>query len=184
MPQPTTTGGSLMSYASTVDTGQIAPFTLETPDITVLSTAVSLQAGSAYFSPVLLYASVTVTQMRCNFSAASPTGNCDMGIYDATGTNGAPGNLLGHTGAIAAATGNFTKSLTANLTLSPGQYWLAFIDTVGTDNPCLRASIVAGLGALYRTTATNLTVLPATTGAVSDTATRVGVMALLLNSFS
>lgn len=161
-----------------------APFSLEMPDITLLSAAVTLTNQAAYFCPYILNASVTVAQMRCNITAASPTGNVDMGIYDASGTNGAPGNLQGHTGAIAATTGNFTKSLISSVTLPPGQYWLAYLGTVGTDAPGSRTGIAVGMGALYRSSATNLTVLPSTSGAVIDIANRIGIMALLSNSFS
>lgn len=183
MPQPVSTGG-LMGYPSSVDTGQVAPFTLETSDITVLSSATSVTSGRAYFCPYVLQAFVTVAQMRCDITAASPTGNVDMGIYDASGANGSPGNRLGSTGANAATTGLFTKSLTANLILPPGQYWLAFVDTVGADQPANRSSLVAGMGALYQTNATNLTVLPSSAGAVADSSFRIGVMALLSGSFS
>src|SRR5258708_1303363 len=89
----------------------------------------ALTAGVAYFSSVSVLTTVTVTKMRCQFSGA-PTGNVDMGIFDATGANGGPGNMLGHTGAILSATGVFTQNLTAKLTLSPGLYWLAWLDTV------------------------------------------------------
>lgn len=180
MPQPTNTGG-LMGYPSSVDTGQVQPFVLETEDISVL-TYTAVVAGSAYFSPYVLNAQVTVTQMRCSFTG-SPTGSVSMGIYDATGANNAPGNLICQTGANAAATGNFTKSLTANQILPPGQYWLAFLDTVA-DSVGLRAGLSSGMGAFLKTTSTSLTVLPATAGAVADIANRIGVMALLLNSFS
>lgn len=158
-----------------------APFALYTDDITVL-TATTITAGQAQFSAYVLNATVTITQMRCNFSG-SPTGNVDMGIYDATGANGSPGNLLGHTGVNVAATGNFTKSLTANLTLSPGQYWLSFLDTVA-DSVSLRSSNATGIGALMKTSATNLTVLPSTAGTVVNSSQRFGVMALLLNGFA
>ena len=47
-----------------------------------MSTSV-VTAGSAYFSLLILYATVTVTQMRTMLSG-SPTGNVDMGIYDNT----------------------------------------------------------------------------------------------------
>lgn len=169
-----------MGYPSSVDTGQVAPFTLETPDITVL-TPTAIAAGQAFFSAYVLNAQVTVTQMRCSLTG-SPTGNIDMGIYDATGANGAPNNRLGSTGANAAATGTFTKNLTANLVLPPGQYWLAFVDTVA-DTVNLRGG-VTNLGVLLRTSATNLTVLPSTAGAVISSSTRIGLAALLLNSWS
>jgi hypothetical protein len=139
-------------------------------------------AGAAFFEGYTLYAPVTVTQMRAAFSG-SPTGNCDMGIYDSTGTNGAPNNLLGHTGAIAAVTGLFTQNLTANLLLSPGKYWIAFLDTIA-DTVQSRTTLVSGIGPYYRTTATNLTVLPATAGAVAVNGTSIAVAALLSGGFS
>jgi hypothetical protein len=156
------------------------PFTLETADITVL-TPTAIVAGQAFFSSYVLNTAVTVTQMRCNLTG-SPTGNIDMGIYDATGANGSPNNLLAHTGAIASATGAFTKSLTANLSLAPSQYWLAFLDTVA-DTVQLRGG-VTGLGVLMKTSATNLTVLPSVAGTVVNGTTRIGMTALLLSSWS
>src|SRR5215469_3576958 len=107
-----------------------APQALYVPGVENVTATTAVTAGAAYAAPCQLLAQVTVTQMRCSLSG-SPTGNIDMGIFDSTGSNGGPGNLLGHTGANAASTGVFTKSLTANLALSPGLYWLAFLDTVG-----------------------------------------------------
>lgn len=158
-----------------------APFTLEEPDITVL-TSTATTAGKAFFTGIVLYAPVTVTQMRCVFSG-SPTGNVDMGIYDATGTNGVPNNLLGHTGAIAAATGVYTQNLTANLLLSPGRYWLAFLDTVA-DSVGVRGSLAANIGVNMQTSVSNLTVLPSTVGTVANSITRTGIIALLSGSWS
>src|SRR6185369_9875626 len=107
-----------------------APFVLAVPGYeSVAVNAIALTAGAAFLHAVTLQAQVTIAQMRINISG-SPTGNIDMGIYDATGTNGAPNNRLGSTGANAATTGLFTKSLTANVVLPPGQYWLALLDTV------------------------------------------------------
>lgn len=171
-----------MGYPSTVDTGQVSPFTLEEPDNTVL-TGTAVTAQKAYFTSYVLLAPVTVTQMRCFVSSASPTGNIDMGIYDSTGSNGAPNNLLGHTGAIAAANGVFTQNLTANLTLAPGRYWLAFLDTVA-DSVGLRAALAANIGVNLQTSAANLSVLPSTAGTVVNSINRVGIIALLSGSWS
>lgn len=170
-----------MGYPTTVDTGLVTPFTLEEPDTTVL-TSTATTAGRAFFTAVVLYAPVTVTQMRVIFSG-SPTGSVDMGIYDATGTNGVPNNLLGHTGANTAATGVFTKSLTANLSLSPGQYWLAFLDTVA-DSVGVRTGLAANIGVNMQTSATNLTVLGSTAGTSANSIIRVGVIALLSGGWS
>jgi hypothetical protein len=183
MPAPSTTGGNLMGYPASVDNGLIAPFTLEAPDVSVLSASISIAAGAAYLNAVILYSPVTVTQMRCDITNGSPTGNIDMGIYDATGANGLPGNLLGHTGAVAATTGMFTQNLTANLPLGPGRYWLAFLDTA-SDQPAMRQSVVAGIGTVVRTTVTNLSVLPPVLGSVANNTNKVGLVALLSGSWS
>lgn len=159
-----------------------APFMLSSDCALSGGSGNPVTAGAAYFVGYTLLTQVTISQMRTWFSG-SPTGNIDMGIYDATGANNAPNNLLGHTGANAAAGGIFTKSLTANLALSPGQYWLAFLDTVA-DTVLSRSTNVGGLGACYRTTATNLTVLGSTAGTIATQAVIVAIDALLLNSFS
>jgi hypothetical protein len=182
MPYPNTTGGGLMGYPSSVDTGQVQPFVLEEPDVTVMS-GNALTLGVGYFTAIVLYAPVVVTQMRCYITAASPTGNVDMGIYDATGTNSAPNNLLGHTGAIAAVTTTFTQNLTANLSLAPGRYWLAVVETVA-NTVGSRGSLAASVGVNMQTSATNLTVLPATAGTVTNSIFRVGITALLSGSWS
>jgi hypothetical protein len=139
-------------------------------------------AGSAFLYPVTLLTSVTVTQMRTWFSG-SPTGQVDMGIYDSTGTNGGPNNLLAHTGANAAAGGIFTKNLTANLSLSTGLYWLAFLDTVA-DTVDTRTIAVSGMGVLYKTSSTSLTVLPSTIGTIASTSILIQMYALISGGFS
>ncbi len=159
-----------------------APLILYTPGIENASQIAAITAGVGYFTLFQLLAPVTVTQMRCYFSG-SPTGNCDMGIYDSTATNGAPNNLLGHTGANAAVTSMFTKSLTANLLLAPGNYWLAFCDTVG-DSVANRQSSLSGLGPQYKTSATNLTVLPNTAGTLNDINFLITILALVSGGYS
>jgi hypothetical protein len=150
--------------------------------IAATSTGIALPSGSAVLSFVELRVPVTINQMRCTFSG-TPTGNVDMGIYDATGSNDLPNNLLGHTGINVAATGSFTKSLTANLSLNPGQYWIALLDTVA-DSVLARGSGTAGVGPIVKTSATNLTVLPATIGAVANTLNLYSCFALIQNGWS
>ena len=142
----------------------------------------SLVAGRAFFISQVIYSATTFSQMRTFFFAA-PTGNVDMGIYDATGGAAAPGNLLAHTGAIAATAGLFTKSLTSNVTLQPGQYWMAIVDTVADSIP-IRVTSSAGLGAFAQTTSTALTVLPATAGTVTEASNVCLVNALVSGGFS
>jgi len=144
--------------------------------------AAALTASRIYFGPMTLYAPVMVTQMRCFFSGAV-TGNCDMGIYDSTGPNGVPNNLLAHTGAIAAVTGLFTQNLTANLLLFPGRYWLAWLDTVA-DSIQKAGGVAAGISPFYVSNST-FTVLPnPLTGGVADTPNRVTLLALVSGGYS
>lgn len=171
-----------MGYPASVDTGQVAPFYLMPDGALSAGAGGAIVAGSAYAYGITLSASITVTQMRTVFSGA-PTGNCDMGIYDATGANAGPGNLLGHTGAIVTATGMFTQALTANLLLSPGQYWLAILNTIA-NSVWLRAAGAAGVTPAVKTTSTALTVLPATFGALTDSGNILYVEALLLGSYA
>lgn len=159
-----------------------APFVLANPGYEHCVTPTAVTAGAAYLIAVDLLATITISQMRTTISG-TPTGNIDMGIYDATGTNNGPNNLLGHTGANAAVTGQFTKSLTANLTLNPGQYWIAILDTVA-DQITARVIPSTGFCPNVRTVATNLTVLPSTIGSVANNNTEYGVCGLILNSFS
>src|SRR6266567_1135751 len=142
----------------------------------------TLTAGVAYFSAVSVGAPCTVTKMRCQFSGA-PTGNVDMGIFDSTGASGGPGNMLAHTGAIAAATGVFTQNLTANLTISlPGLYWLAWLDTVADTVFRVAAANIGGNPSV-RSSATNLTVL-ASSIAVVNTGNRVAVVGMLSGGYT
>lgn len=170
-----------MGYPASVDTGQVQPFTLEEPDTTVLTPA-AITAGRAFFTAVVLYAPVTISQMRV-FLSGAPTGNIDMGIYDATGAGGVPNNLLGHTGVNVATTGVFTKALTANLPLAPGQYWLAFLDTVA-DTVAFRIGVTVNIGVNMQTSSSALTVLGSTAGTVANSINRVGIVALLSGGWS
>jgi hypothetical protein len=49
-----------------------------------------------------------------------------LGIYDSTGTAGAPGALVVDGGTVTVDTGT-TKEVTISTTLQPGVYWLAFV---------------------------------------------------------
>lgn len=142
----------------------------------------AITAGFAFYTGFTLQGTTTFSKMRTVLGGA-PTGNIDLGIYDATGTNGLPGTLLGHTGAQTSATGVFTKNLLANTTLSPGQYWLALVDTVA-DTFNFFNSGAAGMGAFARSNAGGLSVLPATAGAASAQGQTFAMEALVLNGFS
>lgn len=136
MPQPTTTGGSLMGYASSVDTGQVVPFALYDGELAATSSSAGV-ANTAYLVGVTLRVNAVMTAIRVRF-AAGGSGHFDLGVYDATGTNNTPNNLLAHAAStaasIATATGTQTPAfIGGNLPLSPGNYWLAFWIDNATD---------------------------------------------------
>ncbi len=135
----------------------------------------TLTAGRIYLNAVVISAPVTIVAMQCTFSAV-PTGNCDMGIYD-TGFN-----LLGHTGAIAAATGIFRQNLIANLTLGPNRYWLAWLDTVADSIVRQFGSASANQSLTQRSNATTFTQL-VSFAVVQIAGDRVGVQALVQGGY-
>src|SRR6266481_2273470 len=99
----TVTGLNPLQVAVPDLTGVIpAPLSLYEPDLLALAFGTSFTAGAIFIHSYALLVPVTATSIQCAFSGV-PTGNCDMGIFDASF------NLLGHTGAIAATTGLFTK---------------------------------------------------------------------------
>lgn len=140
-------------------------------------------AGAVYFSALTVSAPVVVTSMACSFDGV-PAGSVDMGVYDSTGSNGGPGNRLGHTGAIAATTGLFVQNLTANLLLVPGDYWIAFTDTNGADTVWQRQAGYAGQVPINRSNATGLTALPQPAGAFAHTTRIISLIAYLQGSFT
>ncbi len=105
-----------------------APFALYDGELGQTSSQ-ALTANGVYLVGVVLNAPVTLTGVRLRF-AAGGSGHYDVGIYDSSGTNGAPGNLLAHAAAtstsLATATGTQSPTFTGgNLNLAPGKYWLA-----------------------------------------------------------
>lgn len=94
-------------------------------------------ANTAYLVAVRLPVPATLTNVRVRFQAGG-TGHYDVGIYDASGTNGAPGTLLAHAAStstsLATATGVQTPALIGgNLALAAGNYWLALWVDNATD---------------------------------------------------
>jgi len=95
-------------------------------------------ATTVYLVGVVLNAPVTLTGVRIRFATVGGTGHYDVGIYDASGANGGPGNLLAHAAATATTLGTSAATLTpaligGNLALAPGRYWLALWIDNATD---------------------------------------------------
>lgn len=115
----------------------------------------------------------TLTNVRCGFNTVGGTGHYDVGIYDATGTNGAPGNLLAHAAssatALATAAGNQTPALIGgNLSLSPGRYWLALWIDNATDT--IFRPGASAVGRAVTMSGTNAGPLPALASSITSLA--------------
>jgi hypothetical protein len=190
MPAPSTTGGALMGYPTTVDNGLIIPWYLTHESNAGVSAAGSgtLVTNTTYLVGVYLPVPAIVTNMRIRKGTTS-AGNMDLGIFDSSG------NRLDHTGVIGAGSTNtdVTHALSGgNLSLSPGRYYLAlWIDNntdvyyrVNTGNvntswaEILVGAAVNGTGATNTTTGL-LSTFTAMTGTTVTGALIVSMMALL-----
>lgn len=113
-------------------------------------------ANNVYFSPIVLYSTVTITSMRTQVGTGG-NGHIQMGVYDAGG------NLLASTASAATVAGIMTLALSAPLSLGPGRYYLALwiddaTDTTFSANgttpgawPALNGVNAGGLPALMAT---------------------------------
>lgn len=151
---------------------------------TGLNTAGAVVATTAYLVPVVLEAPATITSVRVRFVTGG-NGHYDVGIYDATGVNGAPNNLLAHAAATAtslATAGNTTASpafINGNLSLPPGRYWLAFWIDNGTDTFTQKVS-VATLGMVQTgTTAGPLPALASSLSGLAETGVKPNIIGLV-----
>ncbi len=69
----------------------------------------------------------TATIQSLSFYVLQTSGNLRLGIYDATGPGGNPGELKAQTNSFVAVTGWNTANVVTPVTLQPGTYWLAFL---------------------------------------------------------
>lgn len=164
MPAPSTTGGALMGYPTTVDTGQVAPLIIGSDTMAAVSVSGVMNAANEVdLFEFELSAQVTISGMRIRVTATA-TGTTDLGIYDVNG------NLLTHTGAVAnVASTTMTNNFAAAITLGPGVYYLAFCPSNNTDTYQRLAALTnVSTTSHYRRATTTGTagVLPATTGAI------------------
>ncbi len=145
-----------MGYASTVDTGQVTPWSLTHPALAAAPSAtspVALVLNTTYLVPVELYADCILTAIRVAHAATS-AGNVDLGIYDSSG------NRLDHSGVASANTfASKSQQLSlsnGNLSLSKGRYYLALWVDNATDT-------------YYMLTMTNTNLEPALANALNGT---------------
>ena len=161
-----------------------APFFLG-PDTLVLATNGTgpAIAGQIIANGYVLNTNVSISSMRIGFSG-SPTGTVQLGIYSANTTNNFPAQLLGSTPTFTATAGIITKNFNSILNLTPGLYWLAFLDTVADTVFGTGGTAGAGFYATVLTTATGLSSLPSTFGAASTNNVAMAFSALITNGWS
>lgn len=155
-----------------------APWMLYVDD-PINAAAGAVTANTIYLVSYVLAAPVTVPAMRCRYGG-TPAGHFDLGLYDQYG------NLLGHTGTTAAATGVNTANLLTPVALAPGRYYLAAWFDNGTDTP-FRQNSAVGMTMAHVLTATSTTGLPASfaiPSGITESSTRVSIIALVQGGLS
>jgi len=171
-----------------ITTTSVQPLALYDGDLAVSNSAGVGVANTAYLVGTVLRAPATLTNVRVRFGAGG-AGHYDVGIYDATGTNGAAGNLLAHAAssntALATATGAQTPALIGgNLSLQAGRYWLA----LWIDNATDTINRVTGATSLTIVqSGTNAGPLPAAASSLTglaNTTFKPIIVGLLLNGWS
>jgi hypothetical protein len=70
--------------------------------------------------------SQAATLQSINFYIQTVDGSIRLGLYDSTGSQGSPGNMLAETPAITPSTGWNAVPVLAPASLAPGTYWLAY----------------------------------------------------------
>lgn len=97
-----------------------------------------IQTASRLAAHILIIGSArTIDALGTRVGTAGVGSEMKAGVYDATGTNGRPGNLLGLTSSVAttSSTTNVTLPLSASLFLPAGIYWAASVHKATTTLP-------------------------------------------------
>lgn len=149
MPLPSTTQFN-MSYPTTVDFGGTAPIIGDTGEWADNGTTTWPVANQVLLVPVYFpFGFPNASQMRTDFNLGG-NGHYDLGVYDSSGANNDPGNLLAHCAAtstsLATATGLVTASLITSVSLAPGIYWLAMVVDNITDKFTRHVATASAIG--------------------------------------
>lgn len=180
MPAPSTTGGGLMSYASTVDAGVITPAIIAT-DAAIsggITTTCTINVPFLYAFEVPQGQTWIIHQVRWHMGATT-TGHTNMAIYTAAG------NLVAgsDTGSIVnSANTTQTPAYGTDVLLGAGQYYMALASDNGTDTYAGHGTL-ANLSPISRyRIGTNLLsggAMPATLGAIVNNPSSTPFMALI-----
>lgn len=106
----------------------------------------------------------TATIQSMSFYVAATGGKLRLGLYDATGTGGGPGQLKAQTAEFTPATGWNTKNVVSPVSLPAGTYWLAYLPS-SSSMACRMASSGTSkyVGYTYGTLPTSFSKYPTTT---------------------
>src|ERR1700726_592831 len=122
-----------------ITTVSIPPLAIYDGDLAATATLNAGAINTVFLVGVRVPVPVTMTGMRMRLvTSDAGAGHYDMGIYDATGTNNAPGSLKAHCASSSTALSTGSSSnvvfsptfIGGNLSLQAGLYWLA----LWTDN--------------------------------------------------
>jgi hypothetical protein len=120
-------GGSTASCsASPASSGS----TITIGETNVLTTADNGNANLLIVQSTTLSQTATIESL--SFYVTVAAGNLRLGIYDATGTNGAPGALKAQTASFVPTAGWNTVNVVTPVSLAAGTYWLAYLSDNNT----------------------------------------------------
>src|SRR5258707_8563363 len=172
MPQPPTTGGALMGYPSTVDTGQVQPQFIGTEPVGLAGAlTILLTANQVYLYLFELSAQEIIAGVKWRMGATT-TGHTNMGIYTYAG-NLVAGSDTGAQLNVANTNQSFTYATA--VTLGQGSYYIALACDNATDTYEGITAPTGGSQISRHRAATNALAagaLPATTGTILTAGTK------------
>ena len=113
----------LLSFGSTRPARAQASITIG--DTKLESADDSENGNLAMAQAAVLGQSATIVSL--SFYVTHASGNLILGLYDATGPNGHPGQLMAVTNSFATASGWNTANVVTPVSLAAGNYWLAYL---------------------------------------------------------
>ena len=123
----TATSGSVSGTASVTVT---AASTFTIGETTILSSNDSGNANLLLAQQATLGQTATILSM--SFYVRTAGGNLRLGIYDATGPGGGPGQLKAQTALFTPISGWNTQNVVSPVSLAAGTYWLAYLPSSGS----------------------------------------------------
>jgi hypothetical protein len=123
-------GPFIVTVTSAGSTGTAQVTVASASPITIGETSVLSMPDSGNAN-LLLAQSVSLRQTATieslSFYVGSPAGNLRLGIYDASGSSGTPGNKIAETAELTPVTGWNTANVSSPVSLAAGSYWLAYL---------------------------------------------------------